>query len=315
MKIIFTVFVSFLLLIQSTYACLNGESKLLKNGFYLYEDYTGRVPYGHSFNLFNIDKAQNELQQLFDKTNDLAYLSDLGLTYIVSGKFDEAISLFHHIETISPNRYATAANLGTAYELIGNNESALQWIKRAIEINPNSHESSEWIHVNILKAKINGPEYHTMEYILKTSFGDPPNYTSDKPLETLETLANQIFFQLNERASFIKSKDRIMAELYIALGQIEQILGNLSSALSDYELAEKYAELDPAIIMLKDSFQNVKYKNRTATPESIAFEDQEQRDQYINKVVKHNNDQILGWTIVGIVVLFSIGLYLYYKNS
>ena len=87
---------------------------------------------------------------------DLDYLSDKGFVLIISGRYSEAIDLYLQIEKLEPNRYSTASNIGTAYEMIGENEKALHWIKRAVAIDPASHDNSEWIHVNILEAKIHG---------------------------------------------------------------------------------------------------------------------------------------------------------------
>ena len=46
-----------------------------------------------------------------------------------------------------PNEYVVIANLGTTYELMGNNEKALEYIKKGMKLNPRSHNGSEWIHV------------------------------------------------------------------------------------------------------------------------------------------------------------------------
>lgn len=48
------------------------------------------------------------------------------------GRASEAVALLAGIERTHPGSYVTAANLGTAYELAGNNEVALKWIRQAI---------------------------------------------------------------------------------------------------------------------------------------------------------------------------------------
>jgi len=57
------------------------------------------------------------------------------------------------IERWHPGLYATAANLGTAYELLGNVDSAYYWIEEDMRRNPQGHEGSEWMHLCILSAK------------------------------------------------------------------------------------------------------------------------------------------------------------------
>ncbi|OIV42787.1 tetratricopeptide repeat protein [Flavobacterium johnsoniae] len=121
----FKVFVIALVLISfKTFACLNGESKILKNGAYAYQDYDGFVPVGHHFFSGDFPKLIVELDSLYKKTNDLDYLSDKGYLLIVLGKYQEALNLYLNIEKREPNRYSTASNMGTLYELMGENQKA-----------------------------------------------------------------------------------------------------------------------------------------------------------------------------------------------
>src|SRR5690606_13087090 len=58
---------------------------------------------------------------------------------ILSGQAREAISLLQKIEEDASGQYSTAANLGTAYELAGDNRNALKWINEGLRRNPESH--------------------------------------------------------------------------------------------------------------------------------------------------------------------------------
>ncbi|HEY3403838.1 MAG TPA: tetratricopeptide repeat protein [Ohtaekwangia sp.] len=137
-----------------SYGCLNGETLILKNGLFVYEDFEGMIPFGHRFSSPEIYRAGvAELDSLYKVTNDLDYLSDKGILLIILGEYDKAIALYLEIDKTEPGRYSTASNIGTAYELAGNNQAALQWIKKAVAIDSSSHDYSEWIHVNILEQK------------------------------------------------------------------------------------------------------------------------------------------------------------------
>lgn len=221
-------------------ACLNGESKTLKDGTFLYEDFEGSVPFGHEFNLEEFEKGIRQLDSLYKVTNDIDYLSDKGLLLIILKRYDEAIRLYLDIEKNSPNRYSTASNIGTAYELIGQNEKALFWIRKCIEIDPSSHMNSEWIHVNILEAKIKGKKYYTTAHLLDTDFGNEIFPKSDLSRLELTNLSNALYFQLNERLSFVKPKENITAQLLFDLGNIAFLLGNFHDAKADYNLAKEY---------------------------------------------------------------------------
>ena len=42
-----------------SFACLNGMTKILKNGVFVYEDDEGIVPHGHRFSIDNFEKVIN----------------------------------------------------------------------------------------------------------------------------------------------------------------------------------------------------------------------------------------------------------------
>lgn len=224
-----------------TYACLNGEKYLMKNGQYLYMDYYDNLPFGHDFFLGKFaERSKFELDSLYRKTKDLDYLSDKGYILIVEKKYDEALALYLKIERLKPNRYSTASNIGTLYELMGNNVEALKWINKSIVINPKSHNGSEWLHSRILEAKINGEKSQTAKFLLNTDFG-----TEIKPISQLDTiqlnkLDKSLNYQLNERISFIKPKDNIIAILLFELGNIKMIKGEFNTAKPILEEARKY---------------------------------------------------------------------------
>lgn len=214
---------------------------VLKDGTFLFEDREGNVPYGHIFNGdegFNVGIKQ--LDSLYKKTKDLDYLSDKGLLLILLKRYDEAVKLYLDIEKLEPNRYSTASNIGTAYELIGQNEKALFWIKKSVEIDPKSHKSSEWIHVKILEAKIKGQEFYTSSFLLNTEFGIETNPISKLNKDELEKLSDGLYYQLNERVSFVEPKEKIVAQLLFDLGNIAFLLNNYSDAVADYEQAKTY---------------------------------------------------------------------------
>nr|WP_314492419.1 tetratricopeptide repeat protein [uncultured Chryseobacterium sp.] len=227
------------------YACLNGETLKLANGIILYEDYEGYVPYGHSFrDKESLNKILVSLKDGYDETQDLDYLSDQGFVLIILGKYGEAIDLYKKIESIVPGRYSTASNIGTAYELIGSNQEALKWIEKAVKINHNSHFHSEWIHINILKAKIYGERYITSQFLIGKDFGTDKFPKSDLTKKQLDALRDQLYYQLNERISFVKQKDKIVAQLLFDLANVSYLADDKDEAMENYKLAENYGFKD-----------------------------------------------------------------------
>lgn len=229
------------LLFTETFACLNGETRKLEDGTFLYEDYDGFVPQGHFFqNKEDLEKTLISLEKYYNRTKNLNYLSDKGYVLVILGKYQQAIDLYNRIETIQPDRYSTASNIGTAYELIGNNSEAFKWIEKALKLNPDSHHNSEWIHANILKAKIKGEKFYTSVFLLGVNFGNETIPTTKLSKRELITLRQSLFYQLNERVSFVKPKEKIVAQLLFELGNIAYLLGDKGEAEDDYRLAEEY---------------------------------------------------------------------------
>lgn len=236
-----------LFLNNQSFACLNGDSKSLTNGRLLYYDFETNVPDGHDLNNKDLVEGLREMDSLYTIYNEIEYLSDKGVLLILMGKYEEAIEIYLEIEKIEPNRYSTASNLGTAYELIGQNEEALKWIKKSVEIDPNSHHRSEWIHVNILEAKIKGEEFYTANFLIDTEFGNQNFPISELSKGELNGLERALFYQLNERITFVKPKDKIVAELLFELGNVALLLGNYYDALKDYHKAANYGFYSPLL--------------------------------------------------------------------
>ena len=68
--------------------------------------------------------------------------SNYAVALMYLGRSQEAVQLLESLEKESPGEFYVAGNLGTAYELSGNNESALKWIQEEIKRNPEAHEAT-----------------------------------------------------------------------------------------------------------------------------------------------------------------------------
>ena len=240
MKKIKFILLLFLVSNLNSFACLNGESKELKNGDYLYMDHNNRLPFGHNFFDGQFEQIKFRLDSIYKKTKDIAYLSDKGLVLILQKKYNEALELYLNIEKTHPNRYSTASNIGTIYELIGENEIALEWINKSIKINSKSHNESEWLHSKILEAKIKGENFYTSEFILGVNFGNKEMPITDLNKSEIDKLYKSIFYQLNERISFIKPKEKIIAMLLFELGNLSMIKNEYKIANDLYKKSMEY---------------------------------------------------------------------------
>ncbi len=281
----------------NSFACLNGESRQLKSGNYLYMDHDNRLPFGHNFFEGQFEEMKFELDSIYKKTKDIAYLSDKGLILILQKKYNEALELYLNIEKINPNRYSTASNIGTIYELIGENKKALEWINKSIKINSKSHNESEWLHSKILEAKINGKEFYTSEFILGINFGNQEMPISKISKAELDKLYNSIYYQLNERISFIKPKDKIIAILLFELGNLSMLDNQFKDAK---ELFVKSKEYGLQSDLLNKRLNYVKDKQNIENKKSEIYGP-------INKVKKEKVEKIdFTKTIILIIGIISI---------
>lgn len=158
---------------------------------------------------------------------DYKVKNDLATVLAHTGEAAEAVTLLEQIETEKPGLYVTAANLGTAYELSGNDEKALEWIRKGIELNPGAHEGTEWLHVKILEAKLalkNDPNWLDSHSII-----DPEKEVGEKGLsaagnrgEKLSSrqIENAVIYQLHERLQFVKPPDAVVGALLLDLAML-----------------------------------------------------------------------------------------------
>lgn len=228
---------------QSLQACLN-EYRALLNGNITMSDELIDIPQGHPY-LNDKTKLRERillLEELYKKSKSMIDYSDLGVLFVYDGQYEKAKAIFQEVEKKLPNRYQTATNLGTVYELLGKNDSAYYWIKKGIKLNPHSHEGSEWIHLKILEAKIKAKgdeKYLWNTNILGIDFGDTktPEYHYNMPLDTL---SKHLYIQLQERMTFIKPKDPTVAQLLFDLGNAYAITYDVKTGLKVLELAQEY---------------------------------------------------------------------------
>ncbi|WP_375561175.1 tetratricopeptide repeat protein [Bernardetia sp. OM2101] len=279
-----------LLCFQTSFACINGETRELKDGTSIYMDEDGYVPHGHDFFTYDAKeykKIMNDLDKLYKKTKDVDYLSDKGVILILQGKYQEAVNFYLELEKIKPNRYSTASNLGTAYELLGQNVKALFWIKKSVTIEPLSHNESEWLHINILTAKVKGKKYVNSDFLITTSFGNEEEPKTELSYDKLLKLREVLFFQLNERVSFIKDKNEIVALLLFELGNINLLLDAPNEAIEIYKKAQKYGFEKPILEKRLSSLEMKmnKQKEQYASEAARAIPHNRAKNNYLEIIV------------------------------
>ncbi|HEX8254889.1 MAG TPA: tetratricopeptide repeat protein [Thermoanaerobaculia bacterium] len=181
------------------------------------------------------------------------------------GEVKDALKVLHKIEQEKPGLYATATNLGTAYELAGDNARALQWIAEGIRRNRQSHHGSEWLHVRILQAKLNiakDPQWLRTHSILAMGFGsarvpNPPSRfpldNNGKPLDAVRT-AEAIQYQMKERLQFVKPPEPIVGDILFDYANLLMRTDILETADAVYKLAIEYGAPRTALAKQRREF-------------------------------------------------------------
>lgn len=226
---------------------INGESKTYDGGSNIYElkSVIDEQPKDRLETLREPISDQEE-----NKFNQKEYQ---GVKSLLKGDYNDSIKIFLEIEKQFPKIYSTASNLGTAYELAGENEKALSWILEGIKRNQNSHDGTEWLHVLILKNKIKleqDQNFLTDQRVIEL----PENFTDSSVVEIdnskydIKNIQTSIMYQLRERLLFVKPTDPIVADLFYTLGLIEAHTNVIETALEFLELSEQYGFSNPQLL-------------------------------------------------------------------
>lgn len=216
----------------ASHACLNYYYSIDSEGHF--HDAEGlRRAFNTNFNTTLIEKKLKKLQVELKTNKDYKLLSDYAVLLLKAGKTAVALDILEQLSLKHLDDYQIAANLGTTYELSGNNEKALEYIKRGIELNPDSHGGSEWVHVKLLETKLmlaENPSYLDSMTVLNLSKGQK---MSGK-------VRDQLMIQIRERFPFCKGPDPIMASLLMDLGDCYANQKSVEFAKASYEIAKHY---------------------------------------------------------------------------
>jgi tetratricopeptide (TPR) repeat protein len=209
-------------------------------------DYThdaSALPYWtHGFTDGGIRVYPKSLLESYKETKDYKYLSDYAWELVKNGQTKEAIDTLESLLKTHPNEYNILANLGTAYEIVGNNTKALEVLTKAVSINKDSHYGSEWIHLNILKHKINNESFPIEKIIdlgidVSNSQWNTATWNYKIPADSL---LKSIAYQLHERIGFIAPKDKIIGRLVFDFAEIIAKTKSKEEALPFYDYAMYY---------------------------------------------------------------------------
>ena len=117
-----------IVLSHHSYACINEYGYKL-DGHKVQTQYLYLSEKMLTFNEMNIQNKLDELSRKVKfKNNDYKTWSDIAANLMKIGQMDSALHILQPLVYQNPSEYNLIANLGTAYELSGNIDSALFYI-------------------------------------------------------------------------------------------------------------------------------------------------------------------------------------------
>ena len=180
--------------------------------------------------------------------------NDLAVALLHLGEVKEAITILEAQEKSKPGEYVTAANLGTAYELNGENAKALEWISEGVNRKRESHFGTEWLHVKILETKIaleKDPDWLKTRSVLGADFGTAQKKPASEIFardfrgqrKNLSEIEAALVYQLHERLEFIKPPEPVMADLLGDLSRVFAVQRTPEHAQAVGDLAFKFGSV------------------------------------------------------------------------
>lgn len=252
-------------------ACLNYFHDVDKEG-HLHDTTELKRGFNKNFNKALNAKRLMKLEKQLKENPSYELLSDYSVRLMNLGKYKEALEILEELYQHHPDVYQIASNLGTAYELNGQLDNALKYICIGMDLNPDSHGGSEWIHEKILQTKIamqDNPGYLKEHNVLELNIDQ----------EHSTVIRDQLEIQLRERFPFSPAPNQLMANLLIDLGDCYANTRSIEYAKALYTIARLYygdkaPETEQKInemIRLRGKYTAVKPDRRPKTREGSHF--------------------------------------------
>lgn len=173
--------------------------------------------------------------------------NDLVIALMYSRAYQRAYDLSLQLFELYPEEYNVVITYAVACELTGRLEEALSNLERAIRLNPRSHEGSEWIHLNILKAHAAGRYSPTPTELIGIDLSsDSLTLPAFRP--RLDSLLAQVHYQVRDRLYFAnKDGDKTFGAMLYAYADLLYLTGYDWVAIGYYEMALDFGYEPPTV--------------------------------------------------------------------
>lgn len=101
----------------------------------------GRILYA----MGNYEDAKRYLVRAVEQNQDIETMNTLALTYFHLGDYNQALNIFASINKKSPQSISVMMDIARCYEALGENDSALVYLDKVVDIFPENEEAQEMI--------------------------------------------------------------------------------------------------------------------------------------------------------------------------
>jgi hypothetical protein len=229
--------------------------------------------------LFNEKEIKKSIDLLFIKISGGQYtykdISDYGVGMLRAGKYAEGLQLFRELVKAHAQEYVIIQNLGTAFELNGMPDSAFFYIRKGYLLNPQSHNSSEWLHISYLENLLSKTDIRYSKTIfLDTAVFRRIRNDAQQDAQAHEFKLTQFFgnvnYQLEERIPFTLGKDDLLAKLLTETGDLYAEYLSISRAHICYLFARYFNSLPEGETALNEKIRNM--ESRIKNPRKYGYE-------------------------------------------
>ena len=102
---------------------------------------TGRVLYARG----EYDDAKRYLIRAVEQNPDIETQNTLALTYFALEDYNQALNIFKNIDSKHPKSVSVLMDIARCYEALGQNDDALSYLDKVVEIFPDCEDAHEMI--------------------------------------------------------------------------------------------------------------------------------------------------------------------------
>lgn len=242
--------------------------------------------------------------------------TNVAVADIYLGKHESAVKKLEILIKQYSFEYNVVITYAVALELTEKYKEALMYLKKAIKLNPDSHEGSEWIHVKILEYVVKNGTKAPSSSILGIDFGNDsiPVAPMDIKIEKLKT---ELQFQLQDRLFFVEGKkDPVYGSLLFDYANCLVLMDHLSASVEFFQMAKDYGFESPVLDKRLKRYSDWKEKNNPEkhTEMKVEGKDEGPGEKKIEKKEdrpeKFNTTSILFISLSGMAFLLFVFLFI-----